>query len=212
MFRIKHNVLRLARLIESVIGDWFLCINSRGSVYFQENRGKHQDAFDFETVAHSTIYQTIKRVKPRNEDIVFVLGCGKGRALCHFARCKVRKVIGVEISDQLCEIARQNSRSLRRPHAPIEIISEDAVTADLSEGTIFFMANPFGEITLREVLKNIEISHDFATTTVKIIYVVAKYFRVMEEFSWLEQTYEYKRFSGLHVTIYRSCPNVEGCV
>jgi hypothetical protein len=44
---------------------------------------------------------------------------------------------------------------LRGRKAPIEIVCGDASTADLGEGMIYFMFNPFGADTMGDTLENI---------------------------------------------------------
>jgi len=176
-------------------------VNTRGSVYFKKSRGIHHDAFDFETSAHTTISKTIRLVRLFSYDVVFVLGCGKGRAVCHFARQHIRKVVGIEISEELCQIARVNAKVLRGRKADIEIWNTDAALADFNEGTIFFMFNPFGEQTVRAVLQNIEKNHDL-TKPLTIIYARPLYSNVFNEFPWLEVIYDYERVSGLRVMVY----------
>lgn len=204
MRRMRRAVFNLARAVESVAGDWFLRIHSRGSVYFAKHRGQNSDAFNYETSTHNAIMKVIRLVKPKPDDVVFELGCGKGRAACHFARRDVRRVVGIEISESLSKIAEQNALTLRKPHAPIVIRSIDAVIADVSDGTIFFMFNPFGPETLRNVLRNIEKSRDIEEMPVTIIYMHATTPQVFNEFPWLAIAFDYKRFNGQRVIIYRS--------
>lgn len=204
MNQILRQVFNAGRTVESVLGDWMMNVNTRGGVKFCNDRGKYQDALDFETVAHTAMRKAIRLVMPSPEDVVFDIGCGKGRALCHFARLRVRKVVGVELSEALCQAARENAKRLRRARSPIEIFQGDAAEVDLSEGTYFFMNNPFGEKTLRDVLRNIEISHDLATTLVTIIYMTARYPHVINEFPWLKVIFDYRRARGGRVMIYQS--------
>lgn len=204
MHRVRRVALNLGRAIESVLGDWLMRIHSRGSVYFPGSRGKNKDAFNYETNTHSAILKTIRLVKPKPDDVVFELGCGKGRAVCHFARQNVRKVVGIEISESLSNIAENNALTLRKPHAPIEIRNTDVAIADVSYGTIFFMFNPFGPETLWSALKNIEQSHDIEVMPVTIIYMNATCPQIFDEFPWLEVAFDYKRFNGQRVIIYHS--------
>lgn len=146
----------------------------------------------------------IRLVQLIADDVVFDIGCGKGRAICHFAQQRVRKVVGIEISEQLCEIARTNARRLRNRRSPVEIINADAAIADVSEGTIYYMFNPFGEETLRDVLKNIETSHDLTTAWVTIIYMHALFAHVFDQFLCFEVVHEYQRVNGHRVVIYRN--------
>ena len=206
MANMVAKLAHYGRPFESFLGDLFLNVNTRGPIHFAEERGINRDAFNFETIAHTTIMKTIRLVRPKSDDVVFVLGSGKGRAVCHFARQPVRKVVGIELSRELCEIARVNAAKLRSPRAPIEIRHGDAAVADLSEGTIFFMFNPFGENTLRQVLGNIQNSNSYFDCEVRVIYMNARYSYTFEEFPWLEIAFEYVRARGQRVIIYRSCP------
>jgi peptidoglycan/xylan/chitin deacetylase (PgdA/CDA1 family)/glycosyltransferase involved in cell wall biosynthesis/predicted RNA methylase len=209
-FDVKHaqivrTLLSAARLFESAAGDWWLNVSTRGAVRMDPKIGKNGDARDFETVAHLAIHKVIGLIRPRSEDVIIVLGCGKGRAVCHFSRQSVRKVIGIELSARLCEVARSNSRRLRGRRAPIEIRNADAARAEMSEGTIFFMFNPFGEQTLHEVLANIENSRDLADSPVTIAYMNARHTNVFHNFSWLEIVRDYRRARGQRVVIYKNC-------
>jgi predicted RNA methylase len=148
--------------------------------------------------------KVIRLVKPKPDDVVFDLGCGKGRVVCHFARRHVRKVVGIEISESLSKIAENNARTLRKPHAPIEIRNTDAAIADVSDGTIFFMFNPFGPETLRSVLKNIEKSRDIEVMPVRLIYMNPTSSQVFGEFPWLKIAFDYRRLTRQRVIIYHS--------
>ena len=68
-------------------------VKTRGSAYFKEPREEYHDVFDFETIPHFVIEKVIYKAQVKEEDTAFVLGCGKGRVVCHLARRKVRKVI-----------------------------------------------------------------------------------------------------------------------
>jgi hypothetical protein len=202
--KVLRMILDLGRFAESVIGDWYMNVNTRGAFYFDCKQGINQDSYDFETVAHCAIRKTIKLARPTASDVVYVLGSGKGRAVCHFARQRVQKVVGIEISQELCEIARNNARRLRNANSPIEIRNADVALTDISDGTIFFMFNPFGGKTLRHVLTNIRTRRH--NGFVRIIYMNAQFPHVLEEFPWLEIAFDYRRGRGQRVVIYRNNP------
>jgi SAM-dependent methyltransferase len=95
------------------------------------------------------------------EDVVFVdYGAGKGRALAAAAARPFRRVIGVEISAELVEIARDNLARLKRRRAgQAEIHHADAAAfAVPDDANIFFFFNPFGGATLAGVVERIEQS------------------------------------------------------
>lgn len=197
-------MISLGRNIESAIGDYWMNTNTSGPVHFSEARGVNKDAFDFQPNAHSTVLKAIKLANLAPADVVFVLGSGKGRAVCHFARQQVKKVYGIELSKELCEIAKKNVESLRNRHAEVEIINNDTALVDLHEGTVFYMFNPFGEQTSRTFLKNIDSTHNTKTTPVTIIYVNPLYDYVFKEFPWLRLVYSYTRLSGMSVKIFKN--------
>lgn len=186
------------------MGDWCMNVKTGMPVFFSHARGINRDAFDFETNAHSTIIKAIRLLRLGPSDVVVVLGCGRGRAACHFARQYIRKVIGIELEPQLCDVARKNGESLRGRRAEIEILNIDAASADISEGTVFFMFNPFGERTLRMVLKNIEATRDITSEPITIIYARPLYDYVFNEFPWLHIIHDYKSITGFHTMIYRN--------
>lgn len=203
-FAVFQELKSAAKTIESVAIDWCMNVKTGTPVYFSHARGINLDAFDFEANAHSTIIKAIRLVRLAPSDVVFVLGCGQGRAVCHFARQRIRKVVGVELEPQLCEAAKKNGQTLTGRKAEIEIHNIDAALEDTSEGTVFFMFNPFGEQTLRMVLKNIEATLNGTSKSITIIYARPLYSYVFSEFSWLNILFDYENIGGLHVIIYRN--------
>jgi hypothetical protein len=117
----------------------------------------------------------ICQIAPRAKEFAFVdLGAGKGRVVLMAARYPFRKVIGVELSKSLCDIAWQNIQNgASRFHcvAPIEIIHADASTYAIPEGCCtLFLYNPFfGEIADR-VVTNILRSFQTAPREIMILY------------------------------------------
>jgi SAM-dependent methyltransferase len=90
------------------------------------------------------------------------LGCGKGAALILAVEGRFQAVIGVEFDPELTAIA---SRNLERVHAvrptscTTDIVNSDAAKYRFPlVPSLIFMANPFGEKTMRTVLRNIEES------------------------------------------------------
>jgi predicted RNA methylase len=132
------------------------------------------------------------------------LGCGMGRIVCVAARGPVRKCIGVELLEPLCEIARRNAASLRGRKATIQIVCGDATTVDLSEGTIYFMFNPFGADTLRDTLENIRGSLSQKPRAIKIAYYNAQFVAVLEALEWLVKVRELETFGGHRVTFWEN--------
>jgi len=120
-----------------------------------------------------------------SDSIFFDLGCGKGRVLWFVAsRRRLKRIVGLEIVPKLAQIARENMAKCKLL-TPVTIIEEDACQADLSEGTVYFLNNPFGEKTLRRVLQNIRTSLRTHPRRIRIIYYNPKFAHIFDDDIWL---------------------------
>lgn len=85
-------------------------------------------------------------------DCSFVdIGCGKGRVLLLASQLPFRQVIGVEISAELCAVARANAAAFQPRHCAIEVRNADATLLDLpATDLLIHMYHPFDpELTVR---------------------------------------------------------------
>jgi SAM-dependent methyltransferase len=146
---------------------------------------RFDDAFWYEGFSYLKLWRYVRLVKPSDEDVVFDVGCGMGRILCVFARRPVKKCIGIEVSAELAERARQNALRLRGRRAPIEIIVADAAEADYSDGTIYCLYNPFGARTLSVVMARIRESVKSHPRRIDVIYFNALCDNVLQSCRWL---------------------------
>jgi len=117
----------------------------------------------------------IAQVAPRARDFTFVdVGSGKGRVLLLAARHPFRKVIGVELSEQLCRIARQNIRSAAHRLnciAPIEIVHLDARNFVLPTGNcVLFLYSPFLNEVADPVINNVVQSFEAEPREIAVLY------------------------------------------
>lgn len=119
-------------------------------------------------------------------DVFVDIGCGKGRVVCCAARFPIRQAIGIEFSAPLCGHARENARRLRGRQAPISIVNAPAQGADFSEGTIFYLYNPFGPATLDQVLQRIQAAWSARPRPLRLVYVHPKHESVLRDCGWLE--------------------------
>ncbi len=152
--KILKSIIDCFRDLESRAGDLLLNIDTHGPMYFDRS-GTRRDYSDYETTSHLLVLAALRMAVISEDDVAYVVGSGKGRALAHLARMRLRKVVGIELSEELCRIAERNMKRLRGIRTPVEIRNEDAVRADLSESTVFYMFNPFGPETMRLFLNGI---------------------------------------------------------
>ena len=164
----------------------------------------YQDSSGYESPDYANLRKIISFVDPKPSDVVFDLGSGMGRVLCLFARRQVAKCVGIELYPHLCELAESNARKLKGRVSPIEIRQGDVAEADYNDGTIFFLFNPFGAMTLRSVLERIFISHQSTSRQIVFVYYKDLHAEVFESCSWLKKFHEMKTFSGISVSFWKS--------
>jgi SAM-dependent methyltransferase len=145
------------------------------------------------------------------EDTFLDLGCGKGRVVHQAARWPFRRVIGVEISPVLAEMARRGLAALRHQHRSrnVEIVVADAAEFRVPDDvTICYLYDPFHGQTLVAVLRSIIDSIDRHPRRVRIIYLDPQAdlllntgrFRLLRERRGLLRDHRIKQ-----VAIYESC-------
>ena len=80
------------------------------------------------------------------------VGCGKGKQCFYAARYfKFKKVVGIDFSGPLIQVARHNLSKTRYPN--IDFHTADARCWEIPNGTsIVFLYNPFNDVILREFL------------------------------------------------------------
>jgi precorrin-6B methylase 2 len=167
-------------------------------------RPRHDDSAEYEVPDYLYLRRVVRFLEPRPEDVIFDLGCGMGRFVCLMARKKVRKCVGVELLPHLCETARKNAAQLRGRRAPIEIRCGDAASADPSEGTIYYLFNPFGPATMGEVLANIRGTLSRNPRNITIVYYNSIHEELFQASGWLEKYHAFRVQSGMAVTFWRN--------
>jgi precorrin-6B methylase 2 len=167
---------------------------------------RYDDGHSYASPDYLYVYRIANVLKPKPADVFYDIGSGAGRVLCVMARRRLKKCVGIELFEPLCEAARRNASRLRSRKTPIEIICGDASTADLSDGTIYFMFNPFGAATMRSVLDNIERSLNANPRVVTIAYHNAVLADLLSERNWLEEYHAFSTAGGAHVRFWRSRP------
>ena len=109
------------------------------------------------------------------DQILVDFGCGMGRVLLFASMLPFKRIIGVELSNALCETARENLKQLyaRQDKSAPEwsVVNADVRTFPIPhDATIFYMANPFDASVLEIVLDNIEKSLRQADRQCYLIY------------------------------------------
>lgn len=168
--------------------DWTHNVSTRSRV-FTESLGVTGPS-----AAHARAYEaTDTTVLPRlleglricHSDFAFVdLGAGKGQALFLAAEFPFKRIVGVELSQSLCEIGRRNCRTFRsrtQRCKDIGIICGDA--ADFTfpdEPLVIYVFNSFDDVVLARVLAHLIKSVEQRPRGVVLIYHNPQHRNVVE--------------------------------
>ena len=113
------------------------------------------------------------------------LGSGKGRVLLLASRYGFDRVVGVEMSEELCAVARRNLATFLRavPTAsPMDVICADAAGHVVDDDTtVFFLFNPFGGVVLKQVLERIRESLERRPREATLVYSNAQHASAVEQ-------------------------------
>ena len=150
--------------------------------------GAFGDSNYYSALDYPLLWRYLAEIELKPDDVAFEIGCGLGRALCAIARWRVRKVVGVEFSERLAVRARENVARLRGRRSPVEVLAADAAFVDYTEGTVFYLFNPFGPTTMQIVLDRIHESVRSNPRRVRLLYVNPVHEDVFERATWLRKT------------------------
>jgi SAM-dependent methyltransferase len=105
----------------------------------------------------------IKKLPINHRNFVFIdFGSGKGRAILLATKFPFKKIVGIEFSEELHEIAQRNIKSFKSNISGcenVELLCMDVVDYSLpSDCLVCYFCNPFNETIMAQVLSNIRKS------------------------------------------------------
>jgi SAM-dependent methyltransferase len=140
--------------------EWRLGIESEAIVGRDELGFDRKECNPYAASGYGVVRSALGSLRLRTDDVFLDFGSGMGRVVIIAATFPFRKVIGVEIADQLNSIARRNivrARGLRCHN--IELITADATKFDIPQDvTVVFFNFPFTVDVLRVVIANLRQS------------------------------------------------------
>ena len=146
----------------------------------------------YEGCDSTALYEILSEFTIRYEHFTFVdLGSGKGRALLVSSRFPFRRIIGVEYSEQLNEIARYNIS--RFPKAEkrcreIDIVCDDAARFPIPQGPlVIFLYHPFVRPVMKEIVKNVLMSFQQDPRRIIVLYCNAVFADMWKNCSFIEE-------------------------
>jgi SAM-dependent methyltransferase len=107
------------------------------------------------------------------DDVLLDLGSGKGRVVLAAARYPFKRVIGVELSEELSEVARRNLQAVQpklRCRA-VELVTADVVDYEIPDDvTLVYLYNPFRGAVFDAAMRKLIASVDRHPRTVRVLY------------------------------------------
>lgn len=173
-----HGVLPAMRRGWRRAGDawreWRLGIRTVGSID-AASLDTGPDSFGYQPIPYAAFASALRSVHVGAHDVFVDLGCGMGRAVILAGLDSFRRVIGVEISAELCTLARRNVRNARRylRAQEVDIVEADAGKYVLpDDATVLLLFNPFDEPIVRRVLENARQSLERSPRELTVIYAI----------------------------------------
>ena len=147
--------------------------------------GRENDALNhgYSAIAPSVFHEACRRwgetlpaVSGRIDAYSFVdVGAGKGRALLLAAELPFRKVIGVELSEELARIAQNNVTrwsQVARPKAKIRVVQGDAAKFRWPRTPLLvYLYNPFACSLVAQMAENAAAAAESSSRLVDLLYV-----------------------------------------
>lgn len=99
------------------------------------------------------IFDLVSRTALTERDVLIDLGSGLGHVTLVASICTNASCTGIELEPAFVDCARKSARSLTLNNA--RFMRGDVRTADLSEGTAFYLYTPFTGAILRDVLSSL---------------------------------------------------------
>lgn len=141
----------------------------------------------------SVIYEIFRQLPLETGTFEFVdMGSGKGRAVLIASEFPFKRIVGVELSEQLNRVAVSNvERYTPVPQLcrDIDLKCIDALEYDFGdEPLVLFLFDPFGREILEQVIANLESSLRAKPRKALVVYVYPQFVDVLERSTLFHRT------------------------
>jgi SAM-dependent methyltransferase len=135
-------------------------------------------------------------------------GCGKGRVLVVAAFYGFNKITGIDFAKELCKEAQKNISSLqtRFPEKTFKVLHANAVDYQIEDdANVFFFFNPFDEVIMLAVVRNILRSLKKNPREIYVVYVNPVHEEIFGS-AGFEQVYHYQKLYYVRASILKKAP------
>lgn len=152
--------------------------------------GQRTDVHFYVPTTASTIYEIIRDLPLQPGKFEFVdMGSGKGRALLIASEFPFKRIVGIELSEQLHAVAVSNV-ALYKPDnqacTTFDLKCMDALKYDFGTAPmVLFLFDPFGRDILKQVVANLDASLRAAPREAYVVYVYPQFEDVLAASSML---------------------------
>lgn len=173
----------------------------------------HHAGIKSRNLSHSSIYQgvnyyTVEKafefLKDSNLGHIVDFGSGKGRVMAVAAFHGFKNITGIDFASSLCKEAETNIEKIKPffPRTRFQIICDDAVNYKIENDTdVFFFFNPFDEVVMLQVAKNILLSLRQKQRKIYIVYVNPLHQEIFLS-AGFEEEYYLKKMEYIELSIF----------
>jgi hypothetical protein len=146
----------------------------------------------YEPITSWAFEQVMTAIPIRYEDFTFTdFGSGRGKAVLLATEYPLRRIVGIELSAELHQVAENNLRtfkSARRRCWNVELRNGDALEYPLpEEPTIFFLYNPFEEQVMTPLIERIGQSLRKAPRPTIVLYDTPRHANLWDQCGFLKR-------------------------
>jgi SAM-dependent methyltransferase len=135
-------------------------------------------------------------------------GCGKGRVLVVAAHYGFEKIIGIDFAKELCDEAQKNITPLQKkfPEKIFKVIHANAVDYKVEDdANVFFFFNPFDEVVMLAVVKNILLSLKRNPREIYAVYLNPVHVEIFMS-AGFQQVYYFEKMYYIRASILKKAP------
>ncbi len=173
-------------------------VETGGLIFAEKLRADRRKAYwatAYYGISPAVLWAALERLALDWQRYTFVdIGCGKGRALLAATRFPFRGAVGVELSPELAEVARENVARFEAPWRqpmPIEVIAGDATETSLPEGPLVLsLYHPFAAPVMRRFLAQLERKRARDGDEMWILYTNPELDPMLSGVPWLERQWD----------------------